>query len=185
MLYKSKIAYHYTIKAGLNDLAQVLLKPSPGPLIQKQFNIWKIIEGCEITEEQIKIIQVNWAAVEPIAPQAAEIFYSKLFEADPDLKYLFRNSEMADQGAKLMKTLGIVVGGLTNLEPLIPVIQGLGKRQVDYGVKEADYKVVGESLLATLEAGLGDAFTVEAKEAWTLAYTAVAGVMIEASKGAA
>ncbi len=134
-----------------------------------------------MTPEQISLIQGNWSAVAPIADKAAEIFYGKLFEAKADLKYLFRNSNMSDQGKKLMQTLGTVVAGLTHLDPLIPVVQDLGKRHVDYGVTEEDYPIVGAALLDTLEAGLGDSFTPECKEAWATAYGILTEVMIKAA----
>ena len=42
-----------------------------------------------MTPEKISLVQSNWAAVEPIAPQAADLFYTKLFELDPALRKLF------------------------------------------------------------------------------------------------
>ena len=40
-----------------------------------------------------------------------------------------------------------------------------------------DYDTVGETLIATLEKGLGDAWTPEAAVAWKEAYDIVAGAM--------
>ena len=51
-----------------------------------------------------------------------------------------------------------------------------------YGVGAEDYDKVGATFLWTLEKGLGDAFTTEVKEAWTVTYTTVAGVMIEGAE---
>jgi nitric oxide dioxygenase len=42
--------------------------------------------------------------------------------------------------------------------------------------------VVGETLLWTLEQGLGEAFTPEVKEAWTEAYALLSGAMIAAAR---
>jgi hemoglobin-like flavoprotein len=134
-----------------------------------------------VTEVQIGLVQETWAQVEPIAETAAEIFYGRLFELDPNLKPLFK-SDIKSQGEKLMMILGTAVNGLNNLEAIVPVVQEMGKRHVGYGVKERDYGTVGESLLWTLEKGLGKAFTSEVKEAWTTVYTLLSSVMIEASK---
>ena len=133
-----------------------------------------------ITEAQKALVQETWEKVRPIAPQAAEIFYAKLFEMDPSLKPLFKGN-MDDQGAKLMKTLGIAVGGLSNLGSIVPVVQELGKRHVTYGVKKQHYATVGGALLGTLQAGLGEAFTPEVKEAWTEVYSALSSIMIDSS----
>ena len=134
-----------------------------------------------VTAEQIKLVQDSWAQVEPISETAAEIFYGRLFELDPNLKPLFK-SDIKSQGEKLMMILGTAVNGLNNLEAIVPVVQDMGKRHVDYGVKERDYGTVGEALLWTLEKGLGKGFTPEVKEAWTVVYTLLSSVMIEASK---
>ncbi|MGE5148514.1 MAG: globin domain-containing protein, partial [Rhodospirillaceae bacterium] len=53
----------------------------------------------------------------------------------------------------------------------------LGERHKGYGVTADHYAPVGAALLWTLEKGLGADFTPETKEAWTAAYTALAGVM--------
>ena len=67
-----------------------------------------------LTTEQIVLVQTSWAKVVPIADIAADLFYGKLFELDPELRPLFPN-EMADQKKKLMKMISLVVDGLTNL----------------------------------------------------------------------
>ncbi len=133
--------------------------------------------------QTVTLVQESFEKVKPIAPQAAEIFYSKLFELDPALKPLFPSNEeaMKSQGNKLMTMLGAAVAGLSNIEALVPVLQGLGKRHVEYKVEASHYDTVGAALLATLEVGLGDGFTENVKEAWTNVYQTMASVMIEAA----
>lgn len=100
------------------------------------------------------------------------------------MKPLFANSDMKEQGKKLMMMMiGTAVKGLDSLGELVPAVQALGKRHVGYGVKAEHYDTVGSALLDTLEKGLGDDFTAEAKEAWTITYTTLATVMKEASYG--
>ena len=132
-------------------------------------------------DTKITLIQDSFAKVVPIKDAAAEIFYADLFETAPEVKPYFKNSDMKDQGSKLMATLGVVVNGLRDLDKIVPVAQDLAVRHVDYGVKAEDYDKVGASLLRTLEKGLGDAFTPEVKGAWTEAYTVLAGVMKDAA----
>ncbi len=132
----------------------------------------------------INLVQESFEKVKPIASTAADIFYTKLFELDPALKPLFPTDKagaMVEQGNKLMTMLGAAVAGLSNMDALIPVLKGLGKRHVDYKVEPSHYETVGAALLGTLEAGLGDEFTSEVKEAWTTVYGAMSGVMIEAA----
>ena len=136
-------------------------------------------------QKTVTLVQESFEKVKPIAPVAAEIFYTKLFEMDPSLRPLFPGDptdlKMKEQGNKLMTMLGAAVAGLSNLEALIPVLEGLGKRHVGYKVEPAHYDTVGAALLDTLKAGLGDDFTPEHKEAWSTVYGTMAKVMIDAA----
>lgn len=133
-----------------------------------------------MTPRQKELVQSTWAQVVPIAGVAADLFYAKLFELDPALRPLFPE-DMAEQKKKLMAMIGVAVRGLDDLEKLVPALQGLGRGHVAYGVKDSHYATVGAALLWTLGQGLGEAFTDEVKEAWTVVYTIIADTM----KGAA
>ena len=137
-------------------------------------------ESGPLTAHQKDLVQGTWAKVVPIADTAAELFYGKLFELDPSVKPLFASSDMKEQGKKLMQMIGVAVKGLDSLGELVPAVAALGKRHNTYGVKAEHYDTVGAALLDTLDKGLGDEFTPEVKEAWTITYTTLAGVMIQA-----
>ena len=136
-----------------------------------------------MTPEQKDLVQSSWEKVIPISETAAELFYARLFELDPELQPLFANSDMKEQGKKLMQMITVAVKGLDNLDQIIGAVQDLGRRHVDYGVKAEHYDTVGGALLDTLEKGLGEDFTVETKEAWTETYTTLATVMKDAAYG--
>lgn len=129
-----------------------------------------------LTAHQIRLIQSSFEKVEPIAEQAAAIFYDQLFEYDPELKLLFKG-DMKAQGKKLMSTLKIAIKGLDDINQVVPVLQKLAAGHVNYGVRPSDYTTVGNALLQTLKKGLGDAFTPEVKAAWVALYRTVAQVM--------
>jgi len=135
-------------------------------------------------EKTISLVQESFKKVIPIADQAMVIFYDKLFEINPDAKKLFPadSTTMDNQRNKLRDMLVAAVNGLSNLDHLVPVLKNLGKRHVNYGVKDAHYDDVGAALLGTLEAGLGDDFTPEVKGAWTEVYGVLASTMIAGSK---
>ena len=137
-----------------------------------------------MTPEQKDLVQSTFADVAPIADTAAKLFYSKLFELDPELKPLFKG-DMEEQGRKLMKIIGTAVNGLDKLDEIVPVVEDLGKRHVDYGVKDKDYNTVGTALLWTLKQGLDSKFTPEVEEAWTVVYTLLADTMKTAAAQAA
>lgn len=132
-------------------------------------------------QHTITLVQDSWRQVAAIAPQATELFYQNLFDADPSLKPLFKG-EMPEQGKKLMQMIGAAVGKLNDLPALVPILQGLGKRHAGYGVEDSHYQTVGAALLKTLGQGLGADFTEEVKNAWTAVYTVMADVMVAAAK---
>ena len=134
-----------------------------------------------MTPEQIALVQSNFELVEPIADKAAELFYDRLFTIAPEVKPMFK-SDISEQGAKLMSILGVAVRGLSNLESIVPAVQKLGEKHLAYGVKEEHFQPVAEALLWTLEQGLGDAWSEEAKTAWTEAYIILSTTMIDAMK---
>jgi hemoglobin-like flavoprotein len=133
-----------------------------------------------MTPQQVSDVQASFAKVAPIAPQAASLFYGRLFETAPETRALF-SGDMDAQGAKLMAAIATVVNNLDALEAVVPAVQDLAKRHVAYGVAPAHYPVVGAALLWTLEQGLGDGFTPQVAAAWTAAYGVLSEVMIAAA----
>ena len=137
-----------------------------------------------MTPRQIQVIQETFAQVESISETAAVLFYDHLFTLDPSLRHLFKG-DMQEQGRKLMQLLAVAVAGLNDLDRLVPAVRALGQRHTGYGVEPGHYGTVGTSLLWTLEQGLGDAFTPEARAAWTTVYGVLAGTMLDGAAEAA
>lgn len=133
-----------------------------------------------MTPKQKLLVQATFTQVTPIADEAAALFYQRLFELDPSLKALFRG-DMKEQGKKLMRMIAMAVNGLDRLSELVPAVQDLGRRHVNYGVTAAHYDTVGAALLWTLEQGLGPAFTPEVRDAWGTVYGLLAQTMIDAA----
>ncbi len=136
-----------------------------------------------MTPEQIKLVQDSFEQVAPIADQAAELFYGRLFEIAPEVKPMFK-SDMSQQGKKLMTMIGVAVRGLDDIEKIVPAVKHLGVRHVEYGVKEEHFAPVGAALLWTLEQGLGEAWNEELHTAWATTYGVLSTTMIAAMKEA-
>lgn len=130
-----------------------------------------------MTPQQTRLVRESFALVQPIATQAAALFYDKLFERDPTLMPMFRG-DMAQQGARLMQMIEAAVALLGRPAQLDETLMRLGERHVGYGVMAAHYPTVGAALLDTLAAGLGDDFTAETREAWAALYSHVAETML-------
>ena len=133
-----------------------------------------------MTPDNQTLVRDSFAKVVPIAPQAAALFYDRLFTLDPSLRPLFKG-DMAEQGRKLMAMIGMAVANLNRLDTILPAVQDLGRQHATYGVQPAHYDTVGSALLWTLGQGLGDAFTPAVEAAWTEAYTVLATVMKDAA----
>jgi hemoglobin-like flavoprotein len=76
-----------------------------------------------------------------------------------------------------MQMIVAAVSGLSNLDKLVPAVKALGARHAGYGVTAADYAVVGEALVWTLEQGLGNEFKPEVRAAWAKVYDMLAAAM--------
>ncbi|HEV8395597.1 MAG TPA: globin family protein [Vicinamibacterales bacterium] len=136
-----------------------------------------------MTATHIALVRTSFELVRPILEPAAVMFYDRLFELDPSLRSLFRNSREA-QAQKLAQALTVVVKGLEQPAQLRGAVEALGRRHAGYGVRDEHYTTVGEALIWTLEQGLGEAFTPEVRNAWIDAYGWLAFVMREAAASA-
>lgn len=73
----------------------------------------------------------------------------------------------------------------TSWAQVAPAVEALGRRHVGYGVRADHFITVGQALLDTRAVGLGEAFTLEVRRAWAVAYGIVSGVMQGAMEDAA
>ena len=130
-----------------------------------------------MTSDQIARVRESWTLVVPIAETAAAHFYERLFALDPSLRRLFVHGDAVAQRRKLVQALAVMVAGIDDFERVLPAAEALGRRHEEYGVEAAHYATVGDALLWTLAHALGDAFDDETREAWALAYGAIASAM--------
>lgn len=131
-----------------------------------------------MTAEQIRLVKKTWKAFRGISPATVgDLFYSKLFSDNPALRKMFP-SKMELQYQKLIDMLNAVVIRLDKLDELTEEIAAMAQRHVEYGVRPAHYKLVGNALLWTLQKGLGKDWTEEVKNAWSTCYKILADTMI-------
>jgi hemoglobin-like flavoprotein len=135
-----------------------------------------------ISVAQKELVQTTWLKVMPIADTAASLFYQRLFDLDPNISRLFKNTNMASQRLKLIQMLSAAVKGLDTIDALLPTLKDLGRKHVKYGVQDEHYTNVGEALLWTLEQGLGPIYTAKVADAWTATYALIADAMRRAAR---
>ena len=83
-----------------------------------------------MTPDQVALVQQSFAKVAPISETAAVLFYDRLFEIAPSVKAMFP-ADMTEQRKKLMMMLATVVGGLGNLESILPAASALAAGRIE------------------------------------------------------
>ena len=132
-----------------------------------------------MSDNGMQRVRQTWDRIYPQhADTAGAAFYARLFEIAPEVKPLFKG-DMQQQGRKLMTAINLVVSNTAG-EDLSDALLDLGKRHVDYGVKEEHFDAVGQALLETLANALGDEFDETTRTAWSDAYQSVAYAMKKA-----
>jgi hemoglobin-like flavoprotein len=135
-----------------------------------------------MTQQEIKLVKASWAHFRNVKPEfIADVFYSKLFFENPNLRKMFP-SDMQGQYEKLIMTFNVVIARLEKLDELTADIKEMAIRHRGYGVAPEHYTMVGEALLWTLERGLGKDWDADTEGAWLTCYTLLAETMINATK---
>jgi hemoglobin-like flavoprotein len=129
-----------------------------------------------LTAKDIALVRASFAKVLPIKDAAADLFYDRLFAIAPQLRSMFP-TDLRQQKNKLMAMIATAVGGLHDVNMLVPHVKALGARHANYGVTVKHYAIVADALMWTLERGLGEAFTPEVRSAWAKVYGVLAGAM--------
>lgn len=136
-----------------------------------------------MTPGQIALVQESWKRLQPIADQAAELFYARLFGLEPSVRPLFRG-DRKEQGRKFMAMISLAVSALARPGSIAPAVRALGRRHAGYGVEERHHAVVEAALLWSLKQCLGARFTQETEHAWRAAYGVLATTMKQTTREA-
>ena len=132
--------------------------------------------------KQIELVQKTFEkSVGPIAQEAGEIMYLRLFEMEPSLKPLFKG-DLKRQGEMLFIAIGLAIQNIDNPARMAEAVAELGKRHQGYGVQAGYFNIFGAALMWSLGQVIGPDFTPEVKVAWGEAYSLLAKAMREASR---
>src|SRR5258705_3933393 len=131
-----------------------------------------------LTKRETALIKKSWTSVKKIDPLVlGDIFYSKLFFDNPELRKMFPQN-MEEQYQKLLDMLNTIVERLEKLDELKGDIVAMAKRHKDYGVKPQQYSMVGIALIWTLHKTLGQEWNEDIRSAWVNCYAILSGTMI-------
>jgi len=128
-------------------------------------------------EELIWHVRKSWIRCAPHTGYVATVFYTRLFELDPQIETLFQAVDLEQQGASLMLMLGKAIDNLDKPAQLIAALTASGRRHAKYGVLDYQYDTVGAALMWTLEKELGANWSAEASTGWMWVYKVISETM--------
>jgi hemoglobin-like flavoprotein len=127
---------------------------------------------------QVETLEQSFDLVAPQGDELVRTFYDRLFEAAPAVQPLFAKVDMERQRQALLNMLVVLRESLRDLDDIVPDLEDLGSRHVEYGAQPAHYPVVGEVLIGAMAEVAGDKWKPEYTAAWQEAYAVVKDVML-------
>ena len=126
----------------------------------------------------VELLEESFDLVAPHGDELMRVFYANLFEAAPSVEPLFAQVDMDRQRQALLNMLLVLRESLRDLDDIVPDLEELGARHVDYGAQPEHYPVVGEVLIGSMAQVAGDAWKPEYTAAWAEAFPIVQDVML-------
>ena len=107
-------------------------------------------------------------------------FYRSLLGAHPELKNVFnmRHQERGQQQEALARAVYAYAANIDDPSCLNAVLEGIANKHASLDVRPEHYPIVGEHLLASIKAVLGDAATEDIISAWAQAYGNLADILM-------
>jgi hemoglobin-like flavoprotein len=128
-----------------------------------------------MTPVQITLVEQTLASID--VDELAADFYRRAFASDPTLTSMF-TSDPDVQRARFGAELAEIIRSIRSLDRFANEVRALGVTHRGYGVRPTHYRLMGDALLASLQAALGEKWTVDVEEAWKLAYNLTAETMM-------
>ena len=107
-------------------------------------------------------------------------FYRSLLGTHPELKNVFnmRHQERGQQQEALARAVYAYAANIDDPACLAAVLENIANKHASLGVMPEQYPIVGEHLLGSIKAVLGDAATEEVISAWAQAYGNLADILM-------
>lgn len=127
-----------------------------------------------------QLVTASLERVQRRAAHVVKLFYAHLFHHHPHLRSLFPTA-MGDQYERLFAALVHVVGHLDH-PGLSTHLERLGRDHRKFGVVDADYAAVGESLIAAIRQHTPMTWDERTELAWRRMYAVLADAMIRGAR---
>jgi hemoglobin-like flavoprotein len=131
-----------------------------------------------MNDHTISIVRESFDLLEPIASQAAALYYANLFDAAPSLRRIQEGD--AAQCAKLVRTMSLVVARLDEPTELRALLSDSSRGWPRELMLDEYVDAARSALLKTLYESLGVAYTPEVEEAWIEVWAELASLSKDA-----
>ncbi|WP_439502877.1 globin domain-containing protein [Methylophaga sp.] len=101
-------------------------------------------------EQDITLVEHNFAALMSFSDALAERFYQRLFAEYPAIMPLFKSVTIEGQHKKLLASMVLLIQHLRDSEMIEDYLQGLGVRHQQYGVEQSHYEMFIENWLSVV-----------------------------------
>lgn len=141
-------------------------------------------KAARLDAEHFKTIEETLPLVGKNIEMIADVFYSKMFAAHPELLSNLFNRSNQKQGAQ-QKALAASVATFAKhlVDPLAPdpvkMLNRVAHKHASLGITADQYQLVHDNLMAAIADVLASAVTPEVGEAWSQVYWLMADVLVE------
>lgn len=133
-----------------------------------------------LTQQTREIVKATAPVLAAHGYDIIKHFYRSLLGTHPELKNIFnmRHQERGQQQEALARAVYAYAANIDDPSCLAAVLEGIANKHASLGVKPEQYPIVGEHLLGSIKAVLGDAATEDIISAWALAYGNLADILM-------
>lgn len=133
-----------------------------------------------LTEKNIAIVKATAPILAEKGEELTRYFYKRMFSHNPDVLKLFNPAHQSTgtQQKALAGAICAYAANIDNLEALTNAVEIITQKHVSLRILPEHYPIVGENLLESIKAVLGDAATEDIVEAWKEAYFFLADILI-------
>ncbi|NES81173.1 MAG: flavohemoprotein [Moorea sp. SIO2B7] len=128
---------------------------------------------------QTELLETSFALLGDREMEFTNHFYGTMFSDYPQVKPLFKSTQMDEQAKKLFASLVLIVNNLKKPDKLTSALKALSTRHVEYGVLPQHYPIVGSTLLKAMALTLKDQWNPDFETAWAKAYSDITEIMLD------
>lgn len=134
-----------------------------------------------LTPEQVTVIKATIPVLKEGGVTLTTKFYQNMLEGTPSVRPFFNPSHQASgmQPRALAHSLLLYASHIDDLGKLSDLVERIVSKHVVLQVEPEQYAVVGHYLIETMKEVLGDLATDAVIDAWTVAYTDLADLLIK------